>query len=186
MQRYKSKISSVACPVLSTESKEQYESLLEGIRNKIKPQDPIEDMYCDEIVRLHWEILRWWRARDAALNGAMQNALYDILVEQLSEIEGGEETIDYLGGWLTSEEIRSEVLDILKKRGMGQADIEAVAFRLCATDIMHLEQILASATSRRDRALHMLAAYRESFSEPQNNAAKGVKKVEVLQLQRQA
>ena len=94
MERYKPKTFVGQAPVLSTESKEQFESLRADFTNSIRPQDVIERMFCGEIACLVWEIMRWRRVRDAMLNSAMQNALHDILVEDLSELEGGDETID--------------------------------------------------------------------------------------------
>jgi hypothetical protein len=165
MERYKPKTFVGQAPVLSTESKEQFESLRADFTNSIGPQDVIERMFCGEIACLVWEIMRWRRVRDAMLNSAMQNALHDILVEDLSELEGGDETIDYLAKWLTSEETRNEILEMLKKYGLDQSSIEAEAFRQSSSDVMRLEQILASATTRRERALYMIRDYRDSLAD---------------------
>ena len=54
---------------------------------------------------------------------------------------------------------------MLKKYGLDQSAIEAEAFRQSSSDVMRLEQILASATTRRERALYMIRDYRDSLAD---------------------
>jgi hypothetical protein len=165
MQRYKVKTPSAPVPVLSTESKEQLESLRADFRKDIRPKDAIERMFCEDIVCLLWEINRWRRARNATLNLAVRDALYELLVEKLSELEPGQETAGYLDGWFTNQKVRQAVLAKLEKFGLDESSIEAEAFRRCSSDLLQLEQLLASAAVLRDKALHGIANYRRSLAD---------------------
>jgi hypothetical protein len=77
-------------PMLSTESEAKFEALRSDFRNDIKPRDTIDRMYCDEFATLTWEIMRFRRTKVAMQNFALRNALYELLVEKLPELEGGQ------------------------------------------------------------------------------------------------
>lgn len=137
---------------------------------------PFERMYCDDIVNLVWEIMRWRRAKVAILNLALRNALYEVLVEKLDEVEGGQETVGYLDTWFTDSRVKREVSDMLAKYNLDGSAIEAEAFRQCSPELMLIEQLLASAESRRDKVLHCIAFYREGLAQQL-----GDKTVQVIQ-----
>lgn len=152
-------------PLLTTESAADFEALRTRFTDDVNPRDAIERMHCDDIVNLVWEIMRLRRAKVALLNLALRDALFEILVEKLHEFERGQKTLATLAKWSTDEEIRENVANVLVKHRLDESIIEAEAFRCCSVDMMRIEQLLASAELRRDKALHAIALYRESLAE---------------------
>ena len=183
MQRYKVKTHSVPVPVLSTELKEQFESLRAEFRNDIKPRGAIECMYCDDIAILVWEIMRWRRARDATLQLALRNALYEVVVEKLADMEEGQDTVSYLDQWFSHKEVRQEITKTLEKYHLDESAIEAEGFRLCSPLLAQFEQLLASAEARRDRALLGIALHRRSLAGELRSRAIEVVEGKVLSLE---
>jgi len=171
-------------PVLSTESAELFESLRADFRNDIKPRDAIERMYCDDIAILSWEIKRWRRARDATMQLALRNALYEVLVERLSDMEEGQEAVSYLDQWFTHKEVRQEILETLEKYHLDESAIEGEAFRQCSSLVSQFEQLLASAEARRDRALLGIALCRRSLTEELRSKAIDVVEGKVVRLEK--
>ena len=112
-------------PVLSTESEARFDALRSSFRNDIKPRDTIDRMYCDDFAALDWEKMRLRRAMVATLNFEVRNALYELLVEKLSELERGQETVEYLDRWFVEEEVKREVSEMLAKYNLDASVIEA-------------------------------------------------------------
>jgi hypothetical protein len=172
-------------PVLSTESAEHFESLRAEFRNDIKPRDAIERMYCDDIAILFWEIKRWRRLRDATLQLAFRNALYEVVVEKLADMEEGQETVSYLDQWFSHKPVRQDISETLEKYHLDESAIEAEAFRQCSPFLSQFEQLLASAEARRDRALLGIALRRRSLAEELRSKAIDVVEGKVLRLEQQ-
>ncbi|MGH6715507.1 MAG: hypothetical protein ACREDC_04865 [Bradyrhizobium sp.] len=151
--------------LLTTESPDEFEALRTEFRNYIKPQNPIERMYTDEVVNLVWDILRWRRWKLALLKLAFRDALYEALVNSLHKVESGQETAATFDRWFTDAKVRQQTSDILGENKLDETVIDAVAYRLCSADVMRIEQLLAAAELRRDKALHAIALYRQSLAQ---------------------
>jgi hypothetical protein len=54
-------------PLLPGEDPEVYEALLGRVRNAVRPEGMIEEIYVRDLVDLSWEIRRWRRLRDEHL-----------------------------------------------------------------------------------------------------------------------
>jgi hypothetical protein len=166
VQRYRAEsIVRNATPLLSTESRETFEARRSEFRDHIKPRDIIERTYCDDFAGLIWETMRWRRAKTAISNLALREALYEVLVEKLAELEGGQESVEYLDRWFTDAGVKQEVSEMLAKYNLDESAIEVEAFRQCSSDLMLIEQLLAAAESRRDKALHNIAFYRQELAQ---------------------
>lgn len=150
--------------LLITESVEEFETLRSSFRNEIEPRNAIERLYTDEFSQLVWEIRRWRRSKVARLNLAFRDALYLVLVEQLAALDGGQETVRNLDEWFTNPETKKEVRNLLAQYGLDESALEAEAFRQCSNDLMLIEQLLATAETRRDKALQTIAFYRQSLA----------------------
>jgi hypothetical protein len=106
--------------------------------------------------------LRRWKV--AILNLAFNDALYELLVEKLHELDPGPKTVHRLGAWFENEEVKRQVAEILKKYGLDESAIEAAAFCQHAVELTAIEQLLAVAESRRARAIQQLALCREKLA----------------------
>jgi hypothetical protein len=151
-------------PLLSTESKAEFDALDSSLRKEIKPRGVIERIYTDNFIERVWDLTRLARVKIAIYNLAIRKALYDVLVEELGELEGGQETVKYLDGWLNDPEIKQEISDMLAKYNLDESAIEAGAFRQCCREFELIERLIVSAELRRERALHNLAFYREGLA----------------------
>lgn len=80
-------------------------------------------------------------------------------------LSGREETVAGLDQWFGDAKVRAEVSAILSDYKLDNSVIEATAFRLCVSELTLIEQLLASAEARRDRALHAIAFYRQSLAQ---------------------
>lgn len=170
--------------LLTTESANEFEALRAEFKNYIKPQNPIERMYCDDVVNLVWDILRWRRWKLAILKLAFRGALYEVLVNTLHEADSGPETADTCDRWFTDAKLRQEASDILHKYKLDESAIEAEAFRRCASELTRIEQLLASAELRRDKALHAIAVYRANLAQQlRDQAARVIENEDVARLE---
>jgi hypothetical protein len=152
-------------PLLATESMQEYEACRAELIGHLDPRDPIERLYCEDFVRRHWDTLRWHGAKAATANLALRDALYEVLVERLGEFPPGQETAGHLAKWFAEAGIRKEISDVLARYNLDESVIEAEAHRRCVSDLMKFDQLLISAESRRDKALHHLTAYRDGLGQ---------------------
>lgn len=150
--------------LLTTESAKDFDAIRADLRNEIRPTNTIERIYCDDVAYLLWDIVRWRRWKLAILKLAFGDALYEVLVERLGEFERGPETVAILDKWFTDANLRAEISGVLAKYKLDESVIEAAAFRRCSADVMRIEQLLAAAELRRDKALHAIAFYRQSLA----------------------
>jgi hypothetical protein len=68
-------------PLLRSESEQEFNQLLSGLKAEIQPQGIIENMYVADIAIIVWEILRLRRCKVTMLNAAFRQALKDIILE---------------------------------------------------------------------------------------------------------
>lgn len=158
-------------PLLHTESAEEFKLLRSKFWAAIKPHDQIEQMYCEDFVRLVWDIQRYVRWKVATLNLAFHDALYEILVDKLGELDRGQKTVAYLDRWFADESVRQQISDRLAKYRLGESVIGAVAFRQCRTELMEIEQLLAAYELRRTKLLQCIGMYRESLAQQLRDTA---------------
>jgi hypothetical protein len=157
-------------PLLSAESADAFASLRKALSNEIQPEGAIEQMYVDDFAMLIWEILRLRRYKTVILNNARLAALRGILMQLLCRRDyegynGHEHAVEDLArGWFDSKKAQARVAKLLRKFQMDEGAIEAEAFRLCAEDLERLERLLTAQEVRRDKALRLIAEYRQVFS----------------------
>jgi hypothetical protein len=108
--------------------------------DQIQPCDAIEHHFVDWIVMLAWEVQRLIRIKAELINGALLEALKNLLKQVLSSQGLGyserEKAIADLGAhWFVDEAAKAEVAALLAKLGLDEATIEAEAHRLRAAEI---------------------------------------------------
>jgi hypothetical protein len=157
-------------PLLNTESVNEFESLRNELRIEIKPEGPIEQIYVDDFAILLWEILRFRRYKVVIMKHARLAALQGIL-EQLLSAQDYEQPYlkhsdaeDLARSWFDDKKAQTRVAKLLRKFQMDEVAIEAEAFRLQAEDLDRLDRMLTALELRRDRALRLIAEYRQLLS----------------------
>jgi len=156
-------------PLLVSESRDEFDSIRSAIIAHIKPTDFIEKLYVSELTSYAWDVLRLRRVKAATINSAFQYALMSILVGLLPHAdEWGYEIPDtaqeLATKWFSDERARKLVLELLKKVGLNESAIESKAIANSTRDLVVLDQMLASAEARRDKALRFVAEYRSEFA----------------------
>ena len=160
----------LASVVLRTESKDEFAKLVEELNQEIKPTSFIERMYVEDVAYLVWEIIRLRRVKLATINKAFFTALKAILPEiQFPGASGRRpdlrEKADKLADqWSFNPEVRGRILGLLQEAGLDESSVEAEAFRLSIDDIEKLDRALTLAEVRRDKAIRMIAEYKDSFA----------------------
>jgi hypothetical protein len=116
-----------------------------------------------------WDVYRLRRAKIATVNLAFRSALESILIELLRRApEWGYEIRDsaeqLASEWFSDKGVRKLILDLLKQLGLDESAIESEAIRHSIKDLETLDQMLASAEARRNKALRLVAEYRTEFA----------------------
>jgi hypothetical protein len=152
-------------PLLITESRQEFKRLRRALRQEINPRGPIEKMYLADIVYLEWEIKRLRRAKIAMLNTAFRKAL-EKLLEALMRAPHQEtwEVDDQASAialdWFSSAKAKKAVAALLASYGLDTTAIEAKVLQVCSSRLAEFDHLLASAESRRLKAVRALTEYR--------------------------
>src|SRR6516164_638311 len=121
--------------LLTTESRKEFLSFRKGFYDEIQPSHPTECHYVDSIVMLAWEVLRLLRTKAGLINGALLQALKNLLEQVLSSqglsYSEREKAIKDLGArWFVEDAAKAEVAALLARLGLDEGAIEAEAYRL--------------------------------------------------------
>lgn len=154
--------------LLQTESAEEFAALLEELNQDIRPRDIIEGMYVNDIATLTWDILRYRRAKAGMLNTVLMRAQVDVLRPLFF---GGaflekcdKRARDLVDQSLHDQEAADRISNLLKDAKLDDSAVEAQALRLRLSEIEKIERLIASAESRRHKALRNIALYEENFA----------------------
>jgi hypothetical protein len=156
-------------PLLSAESANEFAALRKGLKNEIKPEGVIEQIYVDEFATHIWEIQRFRHYKAIILNNsrlaALQEIVEQLLRDQDFQYNDRKNAADDLArGWFENNKAKTQVATLMRKFGLDEGAIEAEAFRLCAEYLERLDRILTGLEFRRDRALRFIAEYRKILS----------------------
>jgi hypothetical protein len=164
-------------PLLITESVDEFASLRKGLKNEIKPEGVIEQMYVDDFATLIWEILRLRRYKTIMIDNHRRDALRGILVQLLCDDDYDQpydkmlDAKDLACSWFDSKKAQARAAKLLRKFQMDEAAIEAEAFESCFENIERLDRMLTALEFRRDKALRCIAEYRQILSKQLRQAA---------------
>ena len=158
-------------PVLSTENRDIYQSVLLDIANQIRPQTIFEWSWVKDLTDLIWEIRRYrWQIiliLEAASKPALKALLKSTEVATFSYkfIAEREEEEIFADKFFGSSAEKSEVYARLAKYGLDAESIAAEALLMRVKEIRALEVLIERAELRRGRILREIAFYRETLAE---------------------
>jgi hypothetical protein len=156
-------------PVLSTESKYEFDQLFAELNEAIKPHDVIERTYTLDFAHITWEIQRLRRYQTAMINAGIRKALGSALTPLLPEgQELGEKVAranDLVRGAFSDPAVRTKVLELLNQNQQDESAIEAEGIRSSFEDFERIVRLLAILESRRDRAHRQISEYRKGFAQ---------------------
>jgi hypothetical protein len=150
---------SSATPVLITESKKDFEDLIDQIEQDLKPRGLIERGLVHRIASILWELRRYEGAKSAIINVAFSDALKNLLTQIGVEPD---EVEDLTERWFTDVEAKAEVAEHLQKIGLDERAIEAEAICTSAGQLEPIFKTLSSLETRFRTAVVSLGEYREA------------------------
>lgn len=173
--------------LLVSESRVEFEALHRAVYDSIAPVDILEQIFTQDVLVLSWEILRLWRLKTATVNktflSALEATFTEIFQRDRDYVEASEEAEKIAGEWFTSPQVREKGLSILRRLHLDESAIEAEAFDEARSQIEALDRLLASAESRRDKALRVLAGYRTGLARHSDETSKRIIDGETLALE---
>jgi hypothetical protein len=154
-----------APPLLVTEAADQFAAIQTALGQELKPRGIIEKIYLQDMIVLVWEIWRFRRCKVAIINSELRAALATLLTRLLSEpgadpIRIDDEAAALAAAWFTDTAAKARVAELLKGSQLDASAVEAEAIRRLAADLERLDRMIASAESRRNKALRSIAEYR--------------------------
>jgi hypothetical protein len=156
-------------PLLISESKKKYKTARAAFKDEIQPRGIIEKMYVADITHLYWEIERLRRAKAAILNTAFRGALTTILAQVLthpgSDDDVEEKAEQLADQWFSEPAAQARVSASLAKYQLDATAIEGQVAQDCSAALLLFDRLLASAESRRQKAVRSLREYRATMSQ---------------------
>jgi hypothetical protein len=157
--------------LLITESADEFAALLAALRQEIKPNGMIENIYLEDLAAIVWEIQRLRRCKAGIVNNAFRAALQSLLKQLLvtpnilDRLESEAKAVALADGWFANRKTeKQKVMAILHEFDLDETAIEAEAVRLSWSDLELLDKMQASLRSRLDKALRSVADYRDSLA----------------------
>jgi hypothetical protein len=173
-------------PLLTTESRNDFDALLKALQREIKPKGVIEDMYVADIAYIIWEILRLRRCKTAIINAAYFEVLKSVIfkvsreprtstsdVQTLFRVienrsrphtEEEQKRENLLFDWFHDKKAKAELARKLAKFGLDESFIDGRAINFASEDLELLDEMLISLENRRDKCLRQIEAYRHGFA----------------------
>jgi hypothetical protein len=152
-------------PVLATEVRQDYLELLQSMACAIRPEDGVEWALLKTIVDNSWEMLRYERSKagiiDGALKEALTNVLCSILEESTIKVSREQDARELAEDWFNDPATREEILKHLNDYQLDEDSIIAEAIRIRSRELEQIERMLASKEARRSFARREIDYNRE-------------------------
>src|SRR5262249_14541835 len=144
-----------------------------------------------DFVNIVWEIRRLRRCKNAIINTAFIKAVHSIIYKCAHEPEFGSSELDWVDEaaiqWFTDPKTRKEVQSMIGKFHLDESVIEAEAIRSKFSELETLERMLTLLEGRMNKALRLIADYREAFVDRvQEASSRVVEAAGVIQLEKPA
>jgi len=147
-------------PVLSSESKVAYWSLVEAISTALDPQDIVEWIIVKTVVDLVWNMNFYQLVKAGIIDVKRRDALKSILRSLLPE-PSAKELNQFADGWFKNTERKSAIIEMFIEHKIEVRHIDAEAVRLNASELLQIEHIIAGMETRLRNARRDIEIYRE-------------------------
>ena len=157
--------------LLTTESQEEFLRFRQTFYDRIQPCDAIERHFVDWIAMLAWEVLRFLRIKAELINGALLEALQNLLKQALSRdgfdnpYQRDNAAKDLAARWFVDDAGKAAVAALLAKLGLNETSIEAEAHRLRAHEIESVDRLLTSKQQSLEKALRFIGKLRKTLGD---------------------
>jgi flagellar motility protein MotE (MotC chaperone) len=148
-------------PLLSTESRAEFESFSSDFFQDLQPRDAIETMYAKDVIEQTWEIIRLRTVHADIIKIEQRAALYRLLRFDL-KIEGLKaEKLSQ--SFFADKTAKERVLGELLRYGLTETAITSAAYRKASEDLDNVDRRMASLEGRRHKALKRLSNHRKGL-----------------------
>ncbi len=152
-------------PLIQGESEADYDEVMSKATSTIAPTDVIEAMWVKDIVDLVWESHRLKRLKASLLMASRKKAIDHLMAQTSRPMDDITRDLfsGYAASWLTGEAAAVERLEKLfakRKLDMNSILAQALADRL--SEVERIDRMIASADTRRDKALTNIERRREA------------------------
>jgi hypothetical protein len=146
----------------------EFERIRDALTDEIRPRGILEQMYVEDIAYLSWDVLRLRRSKAAIVNLAFRAALRELAKQLLREpgqdtYQLGDQPDELARDWFSDHNVKKQVGDLLREFDLDESAIVAEAIRRSADDLERIDRLMASAETRRDKALVCVVQYRGDF-----------------------
>ena len=145
--------------------------LKKGFHDEIEPSCTTERHYVDWVANLTWEIQRLHRIKAELINGALFEALTNLLEQALpaDEFEFSYQrdpaAKELARRWFTDDKAKAHVAALLAQLGMDEVALEAEAYRLRAKEIEGLDLMITAKARSREDALRFIGKLRNKLGD---------------------
>jgi hypothetical protein len=157
--------------LLATECREDFVRLRKEFRDEIESSCTTERTYVNWVAILTWEILRFHRIKAELINGALLEALTNLLEQALpagdfeSSYRRDEAAEDLARRWFTDDKAKADVAVLLEQLGLDEVALEAEAYRLRAKEIEGLDLMITAKAKGREEAIRFIGKLRKNLGE---------------------
>ena len=151
-----------SAPLIAGEDTDAYQAFFERVRADVRPAGAVEELYCNDVVALAWESLRYRRLKTTLLRSLAPTGLKAALATVLDVNEARRLTKEWLEG--LPEAI--ERVEFLLKSSQPASDV--IAAHTLAVNLRLFEPIdglSMRADARRNAALRELDRSREALAQ---------------------
>jgi hypothetical protein len=149
-------------PILSSESKIPYWSLVESMAGVMGPRDIIEWIVVKNLVDLTYDMIFYRRVKIGIIDVARMSALISILNSILPD-PSAKEVRKLAKGWFVSSEAKSAIAALFIEHKINPHHIDAEAVRLNSQALEQIERMLAGMEARLGLAYREIDYHRESL-----------------------
>ena len=153
-------------PLLLSESKADFDSFYDFIKQQISPRDAIEGLYVNDLVEGDWEILRLRGFKIQIVKMEFCRALKSVLrmVYHVESREGSQPLDKLVERYFTSKAVKKKILARLLKYGFDESSIYAEAFQSSMEKLKLFDDRIAELEARRDKILRSLDNHRAGLA----------------------
>ena len=162
-------------PVITGEDPDEFLELLDRVREDVKPNGIIEEIWVRDIVDLMWEIRRLRRLKASLLQAAAHQGLEKVLEAAGRSVRSRRWQKTGRGA---STRAIAKVEKLLAAAGLTFDAVMAETLALRFDDIERIERMIASQEGRMEAALREIDRHRAVLAEALRGAAKDIEEAE--------
>jgi hypothetical protein len=165
-------------PVIAGEDAQEFWELLERVRDDVKPDDMLEEIWVRDAVELVWEARRLRRLKASVFEVGAHEGLARVLRPFVDSLEADE----LAEKWLRRHRKLKEVDERLAAAGLSMDAVMAETLASRLDDVERIERMIATVEARLAAALREVDRHRAVLAAALSNAAQDIADAEYKEL----